>query len=110
MVTYVRAKPSAGSFAGAGRGSRSPGLGRWETDRTAKALESRRWEGGTGCTIEAHSTDAAGLYAHLRETVAEKTIECAVLDRNQPGSSKYRALTPEELGRLLPKDVRASLS
>jgi len=53
------------------------------------------------------ATDPASLYAHLRVTVAEKTIECAVLDRNQPGSSKYRAFTPAELGRLLPKDINA---
>ncbi len=59
---------------------------------------------------EVQSVDAAGLYAHVRATVAEKTLECAVLDRAQPGSSKYRALLPEELGRLLPKDVNLSLS
>ena len=56
------------------------------------------------------SIDVASLSAYFRETVAEKTIECAVLDRTQPGSTKYRALAPDELGRLLPKDVRASLS
>jgi hypothetical protein len=27
------------------------------------------------------------------------------LDRSQSGSSKYRAVTPGELGRLLPKDI-----
>lgn len=54
--------------------------------------------------------DTAALYAHVRETVAEKSIECVVLDRTQPGSSKYRAVMPEELGRLLPKDIQASLS
>lgn len=45
------------------------------------------------------------LDAHLRESVADKTVECAMLDRNQPGSSKYRALTSEELRRLLPGDL-----
>lgn len=55
-------------------------------------------------------TDAAVLSAHLLERVAEKTLECAVLDRNQPGSSKYRALTPVELGRLLPSDLKTALS
>ena len=50
--------------------------------------------------------DAAGLYAYVREAVAEKTLEGAVLDRTQPGSSKYRALTAEELGRLLPQDIK----
>lgn len=54
--------------------------------------------------------DAASLYAHLRDTVAEKTVECVVLDRNQSGSSKYRAVTSDELGRLLPKDLGIALS
>lgn len=61
---------------------------------------------GAGTPVPA---DAAVLSAHLRETVPEKTIECAVLDRAQPGSSKYRALAPEELGRLLPTDLKSAL-
>jgi proteasome alpha subunit len=54
--------------------------------------------------------DAGHLYAHLRRIIAEKSVECAVLDRTQSGSSKYRSLTTEELGRLFPKDLSASLS
>ncbi len=50
--------------------------------------------------------DAATVMAHLRATVAEKTVECAVLERGAPGSSKYRALKADELGRLLPTDLR----
>lgn len=50
--------------------------------------------------------DSAALFAHLRETVVEKTIECAVLERGAPGSSKYRALKADELGRLLPKGMQ----
>ena len=53
--------------------------------------------------------DAAMLSAYLRETLPEKTIECAVLDRAQPGSSKYRALTPDALGRLLPTELKPAL-
>jgi len=52
------------------------------------------------------TTDAATLLAHLRATVGEKMIECAVLERNYPGTSKYRALKADELGRLLPNDLR----
>jgi proteasome alpha subunit len=59
---------------------------------------------------DASSMDVKSLYSHLRQTVAEKTIECAVLDRRQPGASKYRALAPDELGRLLPNDLKAILS
>jgi hypothetical protein len=32
-----------------------------------------------------------------------------VLDRTQPGSSKYRTLTAEELGRLLPQNTKSLL-
>jgi proteasome alpha subunit len=49
------------------------------------------------------SPDVQAIEAHLRENLAEKTIECAVLERNAPGTSKYRALRPEELNGLLPE-------
>jgi proteasome alpha subunit len=67
-------------------------------------------DSGAAAPAAQSSTDAASLYAHVRETVAEKSIECVVLDRAQPGSSKFRAITPDELGRLLPKDIQSSLS
>ena len=54
--------------------------------------------------------DAESLYAHLRDSVPGKTIECALLDRSQSGSSKYRAVTTDELSRLLPKDTGIVLS
>jgi proteasome alpha subunit len=63
---------------------------------------------GRDAAVESSSDDVPGLYAHVRETVREKTIECAVLDRRQAGSSKYRTLTPDELGGLLPKDLRVA--
>jgi proteasome alpha subunit len=50
--------------------------------------------------------DVASLFAHVREAGVEKKVECAVLDRTHPGSSKYRSLTVEELGRLLPQDMK----
>jgi proteasome alpha subunit len=50
--------------------------------------------------------DMTALFAHLRETVAEKTIECAVMERGAPSSSKYRALTADELGGLLPSEMK----
>jgi proteasome alpha subunit len=49
------------------------------------------------------------LSAHLRETMADKTLECAVLDRQQPGPSKYRTLSADEVGRLLPADLNPSV-
>jgi proteasome alpha subunit len=50
--------------------------------------------------------DTAAVFAHLRETVAEKTVECAVMERSAPGSSKYRVLKADELGRLLPSEMK----
>lgn len=58
---------------------------------------------------EEGTTDAA-LVAHLRESLRDKIIECAVLDRHQAGSSKYRAMKPDELERLLPPDLNPALS
>ena len=55
-------------------------------------------------------TDAVSLYAYLHDRVAEKTVECALLDQHLSGSSKYRALASDEIGRLLPKDLKTILS
>ena len=46
--------------------------------------------------------DEAALSAHLQEVLPDKTIECAVIERQAPGSSKYRSLKPDELRDLLP--------
>jgi len=46
------------------------------------------------------ATEEARLLAHLREALPDKTIECAVLERQAPGSSKYRPLKAEEVSRL----------
>lgn len=54
--------------------------------------------------------DVETLYAHLRRCIAEKRIECALLDRQVQGPSKYRALEADELGRVLPKQLSASIS
>jgi proteasome alpha subunit len=55
-------------------------------------------------------TDSEALYVHLRRCMAEKTIECALLDRQVPGPSKYRTLGRDELETLLPTDLSASRS
>jgi proteasome alpha subunit len=53
----------------------------------------------------ASSPDATAIESHLRETLIDKTIECAVLERTAPGSSKYRALKAEEVNKLLPPSL-----
>jgi proteasome alpha subunit len=42
------------------------------------------------------------LISHVRGLAGDRTIECAVLERHAPGTSKYRALKPADLSRLLP--------
>src|SRR5262249_4141768 len=52
---------------------------------------------------KSETAEAAALYTYLRDRVEEQNVECALLDRSLPGSSKYRALATDEIGRLLPK-------
>jgi proteasome alpha subunit len=49
--------------------------------------------------------DESAVVVHLREALAEKSIECSVLERQAPGSSKYRPIKPDELRDLLPNDL-----
>ena len=107
MVSYIRQQSSAGLSLEQAAGI---ALRAWAVGSLAQRMAREATEGGQDAPSKPIATDAAVLYAHLGETVAEKTIECALLDRNQPGSSKYRMLTSEELGRLLPKDIKPSLS
>jgi proteasome alpha subunit len=51
------------------------------------------------------SSDA--LIAHVRGIAGERTIECAVLERQAPGSSKYRMLKRADLSRLLPAALQS---
>ena len=107
MLKSIRAEPASLTLEQAvGAALRTWALG----DRLQRQAAETEAEGGREGPADVSSADRSSLYAHIRETVVEKTIECAVLDRTQPGSSKYRALTPDELGRLLPKDVQISLS
>ncbi len=74
-------------------------------DRAQQRAGEDPSEGNGKPEVDSQPDDAA-LYAHLRETVVEKSIECALLDRSQSGSSKYRSLAVDELGRWLPKELR----
>ena len=71
-----------------------------QADEGADAGQDKKTASETGNALYTQS-----LAWYLRERLVEKAVECAVLDRNQPGSSKYRALTPNEMGPLLPADL-----
>ncbi len=74
-----------------------------EEDATPASMPVDRAAGDTSSV-----PDKDSLLAHVRQTVAEKSLECILLERNGPGSSKYRALRPDELGGLLPSGVSAA--
>ncbi|TAJ10017.1 MAG: hypothetical protein EPO61_04705 [Nitrospirae bacterium] len=82
----------------------------WSVGSLAQAAESEadhKDEKESAIPV-AQEPDDAQLLAHLRETLADKILEGAVLERQAPGSSKYRALTREELAFLVPKSAQAS--
>jgi proteasome alpha subunit len=62
---------------------------------------------GTSGTVTS-TQDKTALLAYVRKTVEEKPLECVLLERKGPGSSKYRALRPDELSALFPPATKAS--
>jgi proteasome alpha subunit len=69
-----------------------------EADQQAEAKPQASSAGSSAAAIP--SRDA--LIAHVRGLAGERMIECAVLDRQAPGTSKYRSLKQADLVRLLP--------
>ncbi|MDX2252613.1 MAG: hypothetical protein NW202_10010 [Nitrospira sp.] len=107
MVAYVRREaPAVPSLEQAF----SIALRTWALgDRLQRKAAEESSEGNPAAGTP-EDTEAVSLFAHLRDRVAEKTVECALLDRHLSGSSKYRALASDEIGRLLPKDLKITLS
>jgi proteasome alpha subunit len=102
MGTYL--KGETGLVSGPLRRAVSSGLQAWALGSLAQ--QRAEAEGEHEPSLPAPSApDSTALFAHLREILAEKTIECAVMERGAPGSSKYRTLTPEELAGLLPTEM-----
>ena len=70
-----------------------------ESDQRAEAEPTKG--GAAPSTAAIPSADV--LMEHVRGIAGGRTIECAVLERQAPGTSKYRSLKPADLSRLLPK-------
>ncbi|CAI4030785.1 hypothetical protein DNFV4_01215 [Nitrospira tepida] len=70
-----------------------------ERDRTSRDSDAK--------TKPESKADPAAVTAHLREQMADRTVECAVLERQTPGSSKYRTVKADEVTSLLPNDLRS---
>ena len=74
-----------------------------EADQQAEAKPPTSGAGSSAAAIPSSDT----LLSHVRGIVGERTIECAILDRLAPGTSKYRALKQADLSRLLPKALQS---
>jgi len=109
MVAYLRQESAPGlSLAQA----LALALRAWALGDRSQRLANEDQERGDekkATVAKVEAGDVASLSAHLKDKAAERTIECAVLDRGQTGSSKYRALTLDELGRWLPDELKAAL-
>jgi proteasome alpha subunit len=74
-----------------------------ESDQRAEAEPQAS---GAGSSAPA-TPGADALIAHVRGIVSGRTIECAVLERQAPGTSKYRSLKQADLSGLLPKALQS---
>ena len=74
-----------------------------ETDQQAEPDPSA----GKADAVAAPVPSADVLMAHVRGIAGGRTFECAVLERQAPGTSKYRSLKPSDLARLLPKSLQS---
>jgi proteasome alpha subunit len=69
-----------------------------ETDQHTEATPPASGADSSAAAVPNSDT----LIAHVRGLAGDRTIECAVLERQAPGTSKYRALKPADLSHLLP--------
>ncbi len=77
-----------------------------QQDEVDQQAETKPPTSGAGSSAAAIPGSDA-LIAHVRGLVGERTIESVVLERQAPGSSKYRPLKQEDLSRLLPTALQS---
>jgi proteasome alpha subunit len=77
-----------------------------QQDEVDQQAETKPPASGAGSSA-AITPSSDALIAHVRGIAGERTIECAVLDRQAPGSSKYRMLKRADLSRLLPAALQS---
>jgi proteasome alpha subunit len=74
-----------------------------ETDQQGEAKPQASGVASAATAVPSNDT----LIAHVRGLAGERTIECAILDRQALGSSKYRPLKQTDLSRLLPTALQS---
>ena len=81
-------------------------LAQQQAEADQDAEEAKPAASGAGSVAAAIPTSGA-LIEHVRGIAGERTIECAILERQAPGTSKYRPLKQAELLRLLPTALQS---
>jgi proteasome alpha subunit len=74
-----------------------------EADQQAEAKPAASGSGSSSAATPSSNT----LIEHVRGLASERTIECALLERQAPGTSKYRPLKQSDLSRLLPAALQS---
>lgn len=102
MVSYVRQQP-IGSLEQAVKAA----VGSWAIGERAQRRAAEESGEPPQAQVDAPqlARDPELLYEHIRQSLNDMTIECALLDRHMPGASKYRTVEAEELERLLPNGL-----
>jgi proteasome alpha subunit len=83
-------------------------LAHHQDDVDLEAETKLPWK-GAGSSVTA-IPDREALIAHVRGLAGERIIECAVLDRQAPGPSKYKSIKPADLSRLLPVALQSVMA
>ncbi len=78
----------------------------WAVGALSQRHDNEHQEPSSTETKETETSDASfseeQIVEHLQNGLKDKTLECAVLERQAPGSSKYRSISQQEILSLLP--------
>ncbi len=77
-----------------------------QQDEADQQAEAKPAASGSGSSSAATPSSNA-LIEHVRGLASERTIECALLERQAPGTSKFRPLKQSDLSRLLPAALQS---
>ena len=77
-----------------------------QQDEADQQAEAKPAASGSG-SYSAATPSSNALIEHVRGLASERTIECALLERQAPGTSKYRPLKQSDLSRLLPAALQS---
>lgn len=91
-------------------GLKAWGLGSWFQEQEVSSLPPRhQGEEEHASVSKPDLPNEATITDYLRQTLPEKSLECATLNRSLPGSSKYLLLSPSMVDSLLPSSLQGVL-